>query len=223
LRWIFELAELPRGVWSGEPIAWLYENVNNDSYSRMRWTAQDMRDSATVGVDRGARRLERLGRIRLLAAHAIGVHPDTIRLERRQNRGLRIVAPERIYVSDSGREALGAVAISDGPVGIDVEEFPPEGPLPVDLLHAEERDFLDAVEPSMRDRVFLRFWTAREAYLKAIEQGLAESLSVICARNRDPGTVELKREGIGIAHVQTIERQNCVAALATPDFGDINL
>ena len=148
----------------------------------------------------------------------MGIHPDDIRMERCEERRLGIAAPKKIHVSNAGRGAWGAVAIAGGPVGIDVEEFPTDGPLPLRLLHAGEREFLDTLEPAPREIAFLRFWTAREAYLKASGQGIANSLDVVRAIARKGGSVELKRGAVSLGSVQTIIHKNCVAAVAGPDL-----
>jgi phosphopantetheinyl transferase len=214
LRWLSKLSELPRDVWLGEPVAWLLRSADVFSFPHLRVTPEDMADAAALGAERGAQRLMRLGMIRLLAARAIGVHPDKIRMERRQDRGVRITAPEQIYVSDAKRSAWSAVAIAREPVGVDVEARPAEFELPFDLLHADECELLAELDPSAREPAFLRFWTAREAYIKATEGNLADSLGSIRAIRRDEGTVELMRDGISLGFAQTITNRNYVAALA---------
>jgi phosphopantetheinyl transferase len=219
LRWISTLEDIPYGAWQGEPIAWLFNNADVDACVQTRPASEDLADCAVVGIDRGGWRLDRLGRIRLLSAHAMGIHLDEIRLQRREKRGLAIVAPKRTYVSDTSRGAWGAVAIAGTPVGIDVEEFPTDGPLPLNLLHAEEREFLMALDPITREHAFLRFWTAREAYLKAAGLGLAEVLDTVRACAREGGIVELKRGAASLGLIHTTAYRNCIAALAAPDLG----
>ena len=63
-----------------------------------------------------------------------------------------------------------ALAVGEGPVGVDVEWFRPD--LPMEKIAArhftpEERRLADTPEG------FLRIWTAKESYLKRLGKGLA--------------------------------------------------
>jgi hypothetical protein len=212
LRWLSDPFELGYGAWRGEPISWLFRGDNASGSYSVRPTLSDLADAALPGTDRGARRLQRLGMIRLFVGHALGVHPDRIRLERRIDRGLQIVAPEKIHISDAGRDAWSAIAIADRPVGVDIETRPAKHPLPLDLLPDDERNFLAALDTSARELAFLRFWTAREAYLKAVEGSLTDCLP--CAIESDDGTVELRADATSLGFARTAISSNYVAAMA---------
>jgi 4'-phosphopantetheinyl transferase len=80
-----------------------------------------------------------------------------------------------INLSHSGLAAVLAVS-SDGPVGIDVEvirEVPDALALADRFLPAPEGLALRSCPPADRSALFLRFWTAAEALLKADGAGLS--------------------------------------------------
>ena len=73
--------------------------------------------------------------------------------------------------------AVGRVAR----IGVDVEASDKRVPLPVARRYFSPREAtaLDALAPEARPRRFLRLWTLKEAYLKALGEGLAGGLDRI--------------------------------------------
>ncbi len=84
----------------------------------------------------------------------------------------------RFNLSHSGDKALLAFAIGSD-VGVDLEEER-EDPLLTSLVSQYfsrgERDWFSTLEPEERTPAFYQCWTLKEAYLKAVGAGLAESL-----------------------------------------------
>jgi 4'-phosphopantetheinyl transferase len=185
-----------------------------------RATPDDLADAARLGPTQGALRLMRRRRIRGLAAEILDVHPDRIRFEREPDGRARIIAPEPLYASVAGRGAWTALAVAPRPVGVDVETYPAvdwppgdgqagEGP-PLDLLQLEEQDAILAdPDPS---RMFLRFWTAREAYLKADGRGLSVMPEKVRAANR-LSEVSLIEAGRPAVTARLVERDDAIAAI----------
>ncbi len=70
--------------------------------------------------------------------------------------------------------AVGRVAR----IGVDIEARDKRVPLPVARRYFSQReaDALDALAPEARPHRFLRLWTLKEAYLKAVGEGLAGGL-----------------------------------------------
>ncbi len=86
----------------------------------------------------------------------------------------QIEGPVRFNMSHAGELALFAVARRE--VGVDVERLRPQidvAALAARFLPAEEAREIAGVEGEDRKRAFLRFWTRREAWLKARGIGLA--------------------------------------------------
>ncbi len=125
--------------------------------------------------------------MRAFAARRLGVHPDEIGIERKDGAGVAITAPMPLFASVAGRGGWTALALSEHPIGLDVETRPTDTPLPLDLLHPHERDHLLALDDVTRNLTFLRFWAAREAYVKATGAGLPARLSRIEARDDGDG------------------------------------
>lgn len=97
-------------------------------------------------------------------------------------------------VSHSGGVAVVAVS-GAGAVGVDTEEVRPIGDLD-DLddlaarnFAAREFDVVAAAPPSARTTVFLRVWTAKEAYVKAVGEGLSIPLAAFCVDGERPAPV----------------------------------
>jgi 4'-phosphopantetheinyl transferase len=118
--------------------------------------------------------------LRLVASRATGVKPDMIEFASLPRTGLppRIVAPPQApQLSLSHSDRYIGIALGRGqPIGIDVE-----GPRPlpdadalaeVVFTPSEIRDFT-SLPPGERRRVFLQWWTAKEAALKAEGTGFA--------------------------------------------------
>jgi phosphopantetheinyl transferase len=216
LRWISDISEAPRGSWREEAIAWICTDVarqlGNTSYD-----PRDLADAAAVGMERGANRLMKRSLLRHLIARVVGTHPDRIEIERRANGDSEIVSPQGMHASDSCRYGIFAIAIAALPIGIDVESRPAETPLPINLLRTEERVVLKNLDPVAREEMFLRFWTAKEAYLKSTGGNLAKLLRAVRACALDEDVIELRYREYLLAHVRTRVTGAFVAAVALRD------
>ena len=89
-------------------------------------------------------------------------------------------------ISHSGGVAV--CGLSDHPIGIDLQKIPED---PRQILRIAKRFFssmeqealqllLDRNEPEALCRLFCRYWTARESYIKLTGRGLAESFQNFC-------------------------------------------
>jgi 4'-phosphopantetheinyl transferase len=85
-------------------------------------------------------------------------------------------------VSHSGAAALVALAIGGVTVGVDLEARRPRARLPElarRIMTPEQFDAWQPLEPDARLDDFLRVWTAKEAYLKAIGLGIVTRLAEV--------------------------------------------
>ncbi len=65
-----------------------------------------------------------------------------------------------------------AFAVSDSPVGIDIESVGRNMDIARRVMTEEEyEDYIDTVEEKDREDVFIRMWTAKESYMKALGLG----------------------------------------------------
>ena len=177
---------------------------------------EDLADAATLGSERGAARLLRRRLLRSLTAEMLAVHPDRIRFERGETGRVQVVAPEPLFASESGRGCWTALALAPHPVGVDVETWPPQTPMPLDLLHPLERDeILAAPDPG---RTFLRFWTAREAWLKSDGRGFAVMPDQVRATAAEDGVGLDEGRAKGLARI--VEREDAIAAIVERGLGE---
>jgi phosphopantetheinyl transferase len=123
------------------------------------------------------------GAVRAILATRLGIEPGAVTISRRCARcgdathgRPEVAGAGDLSFSLSHSESLAMVAVVAGArVGVDVEIERPRSrldALAARVLSAEEHaEWLDA-EPPARVRAFLRLWTAKEAYLKAIGAGI---------------------------------------------------
>lgn len=129
-----------------------------------------------------------------------------------------------LHYNISHSHGLAACAIAAHDVGIDVERSDPTIDLSIarDYFAPEEIRILNSTAPSQQHKVFFRFWTLKEAFIKATGEGLSRPLN----------SFSFSREPLGIAfHPERNERRsddnpaewrfwelhptnNCAAALA---------
>jgi len=212
MRWLHDVATLKAETWNGEPLIWLIKHRVQDVFSPGRASATDFVDATSLGMERGAMQLARRRLLRRLAGLALGIHPDLIGIDRRPSEGPRIVAPKSLFASCAGRADWNVVAIGCRPIGVDIETRPPEAPLPIDLLHPTEHAYLQGLPEAIVDTVFLKFWAAREAYLKALQRGLGNQLPAIRAQMKSKNMVDLLCDAQTVGTAEIVEDPLYIAA-----------
>ena len=81
--------------------------------------------------------------------------------------------------------AIALVIASDRPVGVDVEQIQARRSMDAiarQQFHPEERADWEAADGPEKLNVFYRIWTCKEAYLKGLGRGFAQSLSSFALR-----------------------------------------
>lgn len=86
------------------------------------------------------------------------------------------------YYNTSHSGGIAVCGLSDHPIGIDIQKVPKNTEhifrIAKRFFSASEQESLqalqDANEPAAMCRLFCRYWTARESYIKLIGRGLAE-------------------------------------------------
>jgi 4'-phosphopantetheinyl transferase len=125
--------------------------------------------------------LVRHGIIRMLLASYLNVDPGEVRL-RTEARGKPVLdvaeAMSALRFNTSHSETLGVCAIArNREIGVDVERLRPipEAREIAERFYSErERSELSGLSGDEYNRAFLTLWTGKEAYLKAIGDGLWE-------------------------------------------------
>lgn len=152
--------------------------------------ADDLAGATYPGASERSYFLIRRATLRSFAARCGGVEPDAIRVFYDEH-GAPRVAGAPLFVSVSSRGARAALAVASSPIGVDLEPFDETAPVIEDVLGKAERLALAKLAGSARVRAFLRIWTAKEAYLKALGRGFKRDPTLVCIDARGSGfTVE---------------------------------
>lgn len=146
-------------------------------------------EQAASVIDRGeAERLARFlhieDRISFLAAHAgarlllgslVGQPANALRFEpSTHGKPVLVAGPPNLDFSLSHSRGAVSVAAASMPIGVDVEplrDIPDMDSVSEIVLAAEERKILRKAPTAFRSRLFLRYWTLKEAILKAAALG----------------------------------------------------
>ena len=139
---------------------------------RLAPTPRDLQEAPSRDPARGAFLRRRASTRRVVAAR-LGVAPESVEIGHAPSGAPRVLAPaSSLKISVSGRADFCAVAMAEAPVGVDIEPSRAIEP-PWSLLHPNERKALETLTSEARADAFLRLWTAKEAYLKALGLGFA--------------------------------------------------
>lgn len=92
-----------------------------------------------------------------------------------------------LHLSLATRAGVVAVALAQRPVGVDVEQVDREDIIPREVLHREELQALEALDPLDHPLAFAKLWAAKEAYVKALGTGFVRppesfAVSLVSAR-----------------------------------------
>jgi 4'-phosphopantetheinyl transferase len=149
-----------------------------------------------------------------LLAAALGRAPGELEISRRcrhcghPSHGRPVLAGGPSFsVSHSGGLALVALAPADVLVGVDVEQVRRRAnldKLAARVLSPEELAQWRATPPAERLVAFLRQWTAKEAYLKALGLGIATRLADVDVRPDGWTTMSLSVGEDARAHVAAL-------------------
>ncbi len=126
-------------------------------------------------------------------------------------------------ISSASRDNIALFGLAREKIGVDVE-LPSSAEPAWNVLHEQERAALRALPGEHRAEEFLRLWTAKDAYLKALGLGLRREPSEICIfaqantfrvldREREVALREARlwREAAG-------QRQSLCACVVLPDL-----
>ena len=140
--------------------------------------------------------LARRALLRRAVARRLRCAVEAVEIGRADDGGPRLLAPDSgLHLSVSGRGDLIAVAVCDTPVGVDIEPVGEAFDAPLNVLHPAERAALAAAGAGAHEH-FLRLWTVKEAYLKALRTGLAREPVEIEIRLGPP----VRIDGAELAH-----------------------
>ena len=128
---------------------------------------------------------------RLILAEYMNVSPSRLRILVDSNGKPRLAQPTRVEFSCADADDLAVIAVTKRwRVGVDVERFhhvPDALSVAENFFSQSECSELRKASPSFRDELFLRYWTCKEALLKATGRGLSLALDSFKV---SPGTVQ---------------------------------
>jgi 4'-phosphopantetheinyl transferase len=88
---------------------------------------------------------------------------------------------EKIHFSISHSHEWVVCAVSNTPVGIDVEKIHKHDPgIAKRFFHEKECEYIESLPDSSKDNAFFELWTLKESYIKAIGKGLSQPLKSFC-------------------------------------------
>lgn len=160
-----------------------YQMLDDTKRARIERTRQRKDRLRSVAADALARRM---------LADAMGCRPEDVLFSYAEN-GKPSVTGSRYEFSISHSDDLVAVAVHTGPVGIDVEHIREVSPRLAKKYfcddenfyifghEAKDSDFEHMASTDIRMR-FFEIWTAKEAYLKCIGEGLSHLRTVNTTR-----------------------------------------
>jgi len=121
-----------------------------------------------------ARFFERRALTRGVVAARLGIDPQSVTIGHAPSGAPVVLTPRGApHVSISGRDDFCAVALAPCAVGVDIEPINDAAEPAWNVLGDGERLALGALVGGARAEAFLRLWTGKEAYLKALGEGLA--------------------------------------------------
>ena len=177
-RWVIgDLGAAAAGA--SKAIGWIvraHSYVADQALASIRPTRADLADAALAREQGGTGRLLRRRLLRALAAQVLGLPPDKIAISRSRAGALSIPELE-LYASVAGSGEYHLVALSHQPIGVDIEIL---------------------AEGGCASAAYLRDWTAREAYLKALGVGLRVNPETIELATHDEGfNARISRHDVG--------------------------
>jgi 4'-phosphopantetheinyl transferase len=95
-------------------------------------------------------------------------------------------------ISSASRDNVALFGLAREKIGVDVE-LPSSAEPAWNVLHEMEKSALRMLAGELREEEFLRLWTAKEAYLKALGLGLRREPSEICILAQTDGFQILDR------------------------------
>lgn len=120
--------------------------------------------------------------LRLVVSHYLSTAPETVCFKYSPFGKPSLATHEALQFSISHSKDLAVIAVSDSAIGVDVEyvhEIPGLDRVMETVCTGDELRQLAALSPPDRLQGFLRCWTRKEAYVKALGEGLSMDLRTL--------------------------------------------
>ncbi|MEH1925092.1 4'-phosphopantetheinyl transferase HetI [Nostoc sp.] len=164
------------------------------------------------------------GSLRTILGRYLGIKPSQVQFNY-QHRGKPVLADT---FADSGlafnlshSQELGLCAVNcTRPIGVDLEYIRPMSDLEAlakRFFLPREYEMLRSLSPNQQQEVFFRYWTCKEAYLKATGDGLSQLEQIeVSLTPTEPAKLEISEDW---SLFELVPANNYVAAVAVADFG----
>ncbi|MEH2364598.1 4'-phosphopantetheinyl transferase HetI [Nostoc sp.] len=164
------------------------------------------------------------GILRTILGRYLGVQPSQVQFNYQQ-RGKPVLADT---FADSGlafnlshSQELGLCAVNcTRPIGVDLEYIRPMSDLEAlakRFFLPREYEMLRSLSPNQQQEIFFRYWTCKEAYLKATGDGLSQLEQIeVSLTPTEPAKLEITEDW---SLFELIPANNYVAAVAVANFG----
>lgn len=167
---------------TGKHLRWIHFSVETDKDIQLEKALSIISDEEKIRADRFRfdrdrdRFIRGRGYLRSILAECLDTAPEVLDLKKHEH-GKLYLEGDPVYFNLTHSAGAAVIAVSeDHPVGVDLEFVNRKTKVlevARSVLIDRELDFLEAARVEHRDRLFLYFWTAKEAYLKLLGTGLS--------------------------------------------------
>ncbi|EDP70117.1 Phosphopantethiene-protein transferase [Flavobacteriales bacterium ALC-1] len=120
--------------------------------------------------------------LKFILAQKLRLDISEIQIKKDENKKPYLSSDKSIHFNVSHTERFAIIAISNNPVGVDVEYINKNFDYSEVLPHVFNKQEVDAVlKSNTKDYTFYKFWTRKEAFVKATGKGISDSLPQIPA------------------------------------------
>ncbi|MEH2152486.1 4'-phosphopantetheinyl transferase HetI [Nostoc sp.] len=164
------------------------------------------------------------GILRTILGSYLGIQPLHVEFNY-QHRGKPVLADKfadsRLAFNLSHSQGLGLCAVNcTRPIGVDLEYIRPMSDLEAlakRFFLPREYEMLRSLSPNQQQEIFFRYWTCKEAYLKATGDGLSQLEQVeVSLTPTKPAKLQITEDW---SLFELVPANNYVAAVAIENFG----
>ncbi|MEH1804693.1 4'-phosphopantetheinyl transferase HetI [Nostoc sp.] len=164
------------------------------------------------------------GILRIILGSYLGIQPLQVQFNYQQ-RGKPVLADtfadSRLEFNLSHSQGLGLCAVNcTRPIGVDLEYIRPMSDIEAlakRFFLPREYEMLRSLSPNQQQEIFFRYWTCKEAYLKATGDGLSQLEQIeVSLTPTEPAKLQITEDW---SLFELLPANNYVAAVAVENFG----
>ncbi|MEH2060109.1 MAG: 4'-phosphopantetheinyl transferase HetI [Nostoc sp.] len=160
------------------------------------------------------------GILRTILGRYLDIKPSEVQFNY-QHRGKPVLADSGLAFNLSHSQGLGLCAVNcTRQIGVDLEYIRPMSDLEAlakRFFLPREYEILRSLSPNQQQEVFFRYWTCKEAYLKATGDGLSQLEQIeVSLTPTEPAKLQITEDW---SLFELVPANNYVAAVAVENFG----